>query len=47
MLPWLDMDLDLQTLFGLLCKAVLIGRDPRNPPPPPHPTFGLIIRGRY
>ncbi len=30
----LNMKLDLQSLFGLLCTAVLIGWDPRNPPPP-------------
>jgi hypothetical protein len=23
--PWLNMELDLQSLFGLLCTAVLIG----------------------
>ena len=30
----LNMKLDLQSLFGLLCAAVLIGRDPATPPPP-------------
>jgi hypothetical protein len=34
------MELDLQSLFGLLCTAVLIGRDPATPPP--LPAFGLI-----
>ena len=38
------MELDLQSLFGLLCTAVLIGRDPATLPPPP--AFGLThIRG--
>jgi hypothetical protein len=33
----LNMELDLQSLFGLLCTAVLIGWDPATPPPfPPH-----------
>ncbi len=31
------MELDLQSLFGLLSTAVLIGWDP-----PPPPAFGLI-----
>ncbi len=31
----LNMELDLQSLFGLLCTAVLIGRDPATPPLPP------------
>jgi hypothetical protein len=35
------MELDLQSLFGLLCKAVLIGCDPAIPPP----AFGLINEG--
>ncbi len=39
----LNMDLDLQSLFELLCTAVLIDRDPATPPPP---AFGLIVRGR-
>jgi hypothetical protein len=30
------MELDLQSLLGLLCTAVLLGRDPRNSPFPPH-----------
>jgi hypothetical protein len=32
------MELDLQSLFGLLCTAV-----PRNSPPPP--AFGLVYEG--
>ncbi len=28
----LNMELDLQSLFGLLCTAELIGRDPHPPP---------------
>jgi hypothetical protein len=32
----LIMELDLPSLYGLLCTAVLIGRDPATPP-----------RGRY
>jgi hypothetical protein len=35
------MELDLQSLFGLLCTAVLIGRDTATPQLPPH------LRGRY
>ncbi len=40
--PWikpyrLNMELDLQSLFRLLCTALLIGWDPATPPPlPPH-----------
>jgi hypothetical protein len=34
----LNMELDLQSLFGLLCTAVLIGWDSPTPPP----AFGLI-----
>jgi hypothetical protein len=30
------MELDLQSLFGLLCTDVLIGRDPATHPLPPH-----------
>ncbi len=30
------MELDLQSLFELLCTAGLIGRDPATPPLPPH-----------
>jgi hypothetical protein len=37
------MELDLQSLFGLLCTAVLIGLDPCNYSPPP--AFGLIYEG--
>ncbi len=29
-----NMELDLQSFFGLLCTTVLIGRDPATPPPP-------------
>ncbi len=29
----LNMELDLQSLFGFLCSAVLIGWDPATPPP--------------
>ncbi len=32
----LNMESDLQSLFGLLCTAVLIGWDPGTPPLPPH-----------
>ncbi len=37
--PWahgLNMELDLQSLFGLLCTAVLISWEPATPPLPPH-----------
>ncbi len=37
----LNMGLDLQSLFGLLCTAVLIGSDNATPPP----AFGLIYGG--
>jgi hypothetical protein len=30
----LNMELDPQSLFGLLCTAVLIGRETPQPPPP-------------
>jgi len=39
--PKVNMELDLQSLFVLLCTAVLIGWGPRNPPP----AFGLIYEG--
>ncbi len=39
----LNMKLDLQSLFGLLCTAVLIGWDPTTSPP--LPAFGLIYEG--
>ncbi len=31
-----NMELYLQSLFGLLCTAVLFGSDPATPPLPPH-----------
>ncbi len=34
---------NIQSLFELLCTAVLIGWDPATPPPPP--SFGLIYEG--
>ncbi len=39
----LNMELDLQSLFGLLCTAILIGWDPAVPPL--LPAFGLIYEG--
>jgi hypothetical protein len=36
------MELDLLSLFGLLCTAVLIDGDPAAHPPP---AFGLIYEG--
>jgi hypothetical protein len=52
--PWaipclhrLKMEIDLQSLFGLLCTAVLIGWDPATLPPPPHLgsfTRALLVR---
>jgi hypothetical protein len=36
------MELDLQSLIGLLCTAVLIAETPQVPPPP---AFGLIYEG--
>jgi hypothetical protein len=38
------MELDLQSLFGLLCTAVLIGCDPATSP---LPRVWAHIRGRY
>ncbi len=38
----LNMELDIQSLFGLLCTAVLIGWYPPTPPLPPH--FGSYTR---
>jgi hypothetical protein len=32
----LNMELDLQSLFWLLCTAVLIGREPASLPLPPY-----------
>jgi hypothetical protein len=43
----LDMELYLQSLFGLLCTAVLIGWDPATTPPPSSPRIWAHIRGRY
>ncbi len=40
----LNMERDLQSLFGLLCTAVLIGWDPATPP---SPRIWAHIRGRY
>jgi hypothetical protein len=40
----LNMELDLQSLFGFLCTAVLIGLDPATPP---FPRIWAHIRGRY
>jgi hypothetical protein len=40
------MELDLQSFFGLLFTAVLIGGDPATPPPPLR-SFGLMLQGRY
>ena len=39
-----SLELDLQSLFGLLCTAVFIGRDPATPPAP---RLWAHIRGRY
>ncbi len=39
----IPMEIDLQSLFGLLCTAVLIGWDPATPPPP----IWAHIWGRY
>jgi hypothetical protein len=39
----LNIELDLQSVYGLLCTAVLICRNPCNFPPPP--AYGLIYEG--
>jgi hypothetical protein len=41
----LNMELDLQSLFGLHCTPVLIGWDPSTPTP--HPCSWAHIRERY
>jgi hypothetical protein len=40
------MELDFQSLFGLMCTAVLIGRDLATPPSL-RVWVGLIYEGRY
>ncbi len=40
----LNMELDLQILFGLLCTAVYSLAETPQPPPSP-PAFGLISEG--
>ncbi len=40
----LTMELDIQSLFGLLCTAVLIGWNPATPPPPLPPHLGSYAR---
>ncbi len=39
----LNIELDLQSIFGLLCTAVLIGWDPAIPPLPPHLAHWLTL----
>ncbi len=39
----MELNLQSQSLFGLLCTAVLIGRDPATFPHPPH--LGSCTRG--
>ncbi len=41
----LNMELDLKSLFGLMCTAVLIGWDPATSLLTPH--LGSYTRGRY
>ncbi len=41
----LNMELDLQSLFGLLVHCCTHWLRPRNRPPPPSPAFGLIYEG--
>jgi hypothetical protein len=45
----LNMELDLQSLFGLVCTAVLIGWAPQRPPPPQLGSYTcalLVSQGR-
>ncbi len=44
-----EVTVDLQSLFGLLCTAVLIGWDPATPPPPPVFEFlkSLLMKRRH
>ncbi len=42
----LNTEIDLRVYLGSMCTAVLIGWDPRNPPPP-SPHIWAHIRGRY
>ncbi len=43
----LNMELDLLSLFGLQCTAILIGWDPVTPPPPHPPQIWAHMQGRY
>jgi hypothetical protein len=44
----LNMKLDLQSLFGLLCIQLhLLSETPQPPPPPLAPRIWVHIRGRY
>ncbi len=40
-----NMELDLQSLFGLHVHSCSHWPRPRNPPPPHSPAFGLIYEG--
>ncbi len=49
---WLNLEVDLQSLFGLhgpwCAQLYSLAETPQTPPPPPHhPAVGLGIRGRY
>jgi hypothetical protein len=40
----LNMELDLHSVFGLLCTAVLVAETPQPPPPPIPPHLGSYMR---
>ncbi len=42
---WLNLELDLQGIFGITVLSCLIGWDHTIPPPPTSPSIGLIYEG--
>jgi hypothetical protein len=41
----LNMELGLQSLFGLLARLYSLAETTQPPPPPPRPASGLIYEG--